>query len=270
MIDQYPISSNVIATPSVTKLIWRKTATGGETSLSGYDNSSQALAYTPGEEQVFLNGILLVRGEDYTATNGTTITGLSALSASDFVQVNCYNNFSIASLPATSITGSITSSQVDSSIVTTTETQTLTNKTLTNAIFTGTTDIQQVLEKITVSSTAATGTVNYDLLTNGSILYYTTNASGNWTLNVRGNSGTTLNSIMAIGESLTVAFLVTNGSTAYYQTAFQVDGSAITPKWQGGTAPSSGNTNSIDCYTISIVKTASATYTVFADVAKFS
>lgn len=80
---------------------------GGETSLSGYDNSSQALSYTPGQEQVYLNGILLVRGDDYTATNGTSITGLSALSASDFVQVNCYNNFSVATLPATSITGTL-------------------------------------------------------------------------------------------------------------------------------------------------------------------
>jgi hypothetical protein len=110
---------------------------GGETSLSGYDNASQALSYTPGQEQVYLNGILLVRGDDYTATNGTSITGLSALSSGDFIQVNCYNNFSLASLPSTSITGSITSSQVDSTIVTTTGSQTLTNKTLTSPTITG-------------------------------------------------------------------------------------------------------------------------------------
>ena len=131
MIDQYPSANGVL-----TSLIWRKTAAGGETSLSGYDNASQALSYTPGQEQVYLNGILLVRGDDYTATNGTSITGLSALTANDFVQINCYNNFSVASVPATSITGSIGSSQVDSTIVTTTGTQTLTNKTLTAPILT--------------------------------------------------------------------------------------------------------------------------------------
>ena len=113
MIDQYPSANGVL-----TSLIWRKTMSGGETSLSGYDNASQALSYTPGQEQVYLNGILLVRGDDYTATNGTSITGLSALSASDFVQVNCYNNFSLASLPSTSITGTIANNQLANSSIT--------------------------------------------------------------------------------------------------------------------------------------------------------
>ena len=113
MIDQYPPANGVL-----TSLIWRKTMSGGETSLSGYDNASQALSYTPGQEQVYLNGILLVRGDDYTATNGTSITGLSALSASDFVQVNCYNNFSVATTPATSITGTIANNQLANSAIT--------------------------------------------------------------------------------------------------------------------------------------------------------
>ena len=117
-------------------------------------------------------------------------------------------------------------------------------------------------ERVTVSATAATGTVNFDTLTQG-VLYYTTNASANWTLNVRGDSGTTLNSILATGDAITVSFLVTNGSTAYYQTAFNIDGSSVTPKYSGGTAPASGNASSIDVYTYTIVKTASATYTVF-------
>ena len=113
MIDQYPPANGVL-----TSLIWRKTAAGGETSLSGYDNASQALSYTPGQEQVYLNGILLVRGSDYTATNGTSITGLAALAADDFVQINCYNNFSVASLPSTSITGTIANNQLANSAIT--------------------------------------------------------------------------------------------------------------------------------------------------------
>lgn len=118
-------------------------------------------------------------------------------------------------------------------------------------------------ERTTVSATAATGTINFDTDTQG-VLYYTTNASGNWTLNVRGSSGTTLSSKLAVGDSITVSFLVTNGGTAYYQTGFQVDGSSVTPKWSGGTAPSSGNTSGIDAYSFTILKTAATpTYTVF-------
>jgi len=118
-------------------------------------------------------------------------------------------------------------------------------------------------ERTTVSATAATGTVNFDASTQG-VLYYTTNASANWTLNVRGTSGTTLSSVLAVGDAITVNFLVTNGSTAYYQTAFNIDGSAVTPKYSGGTAPASGNASSIDVYTYTIVKTAATpTYTVF-------
>ena len=117
-------------------------------------------------------------------------------------------------------------------------------------------------ERTTVSATAATGTVNFDASTQG-VLYYTTNASGNWTLNVRGTSSTTLDSILAVGDAITVSFLVTNGSTAYYQTAFTIDGTSVTPKYSGGTAPASGNASAIDVYTYTIVKTASATYTVF-------
>lgn len=117
-------------------------------------------------------------------------------------------------------------------------------------------------ERTTVSATAATGTINFDAVTQG-VLYYTTNASANWTLNVRGNSGTTLNSVLATGDAITVSFLVTNGATAYRHTALTIDGSAVTPKWSGGTAPAAGNASSIDAYSFTIVKTASTpTYTV--------
>jgi hypothetical protein len=126
-----------------------------------------------------------------------------------------------------------------------------------------------MLEQMTISATAATGTINFDAATQ-SVLYYTTNASGNFTVNVRGNSGTTLNNSMVTGQSLTVAFLVTNGGTAYYQTGFQVDGSSVTPKWQGGTAPSSGNASSIDVYSYTVIKTGSATFTVLASQTKFA
>jgi hypothetical protein len=118
-------------------------------------------------------------------------------------------------------------------------------------------------ERTTVSATAAATTVNFDADTQG-VLYYTSNATANWTLNIRGSSSTTLASKLSVGDSVTVSFLVTNGSTAYYQTAFNIDGSAVTPKYSGGTAPASGNASSIDVYTYTIIKTAATpTYTVF-------
>jgi hypothetical protein len=126
-----------------------------------------------------------------------------------------------------------------------------------------------ILEVATVSATAATGTIAYDVTTQ-SVLYYTTNASGNFTVNFRGSSGTSLNTIMATGESLSATFLVTNGSTAYYNSAVTIDGNSVTPKWQGGTAPTSGNASSIDSYTYVLLKTASATFTVLASVTKFA
>jgi hypothetical protein len=141
-------------------------------------------------------------------------------------------------------------------------------------IFTGSTTaiaakLINAVEKVTISATAATGTIAYDVTTQ-SVLYYTTNASANWTLNVRGNGSNTLNSLMVTGESLTLVFLVTNGATAYYQSAFQIDGNAVTPKWQNGTAPSSGSASAIDAYTITIVKTGSAAFTAFAAQTKFA
>jgi len=126
-----------------------------------------------------------------------------------------------------------------------------------------------IVEAVTVSATAATGTVNYDITTQ-SVLYYTTNASGNFTVNFRGSSGTSLNTIMATGESMSVTFLVTNGETAYYNSAIQVDGSSVTPKWQGGTAPTTGNASSIDSYTYVIIKTGSAAFTILATQTKFA
>ena len=133
----------------------------------------------------------------------------------------------------------------------------------------GTTSIYEAVEKATVSGSALTGTVAFNWL-DGAVVLYTANASANWTLNVRGNGSTTLNSSLATNDSITLAVLATQGSTAYYQSAMQIDGSSVTPKWAGGTAPTAGNANSIDVYTFTIIKTASATFTVLASQTKFA
>lgn len=129
--------------------------------------------------------------------------------------------------------------------------------------------VADTAETTTISATAATGTINYDVTTQ-SVLYYTSNASANWTVNFRGSSGTSLNALMSTGQSVTVAFLVTQGSTAYYNNAVQVDGSSVTPKYQGGTAWTSGNASGIDAYTYTIIKTGSAAFTVLAAQTRFA
>jgi len=126
-----------------------------------------------------------------------------------------------------------------------------------------------VKEAITISATAATGTINLDARTAPAVLY-TSNSSANWTINVRGSASIALNSMLATGEMATVTFLATNGTTAYRPTAFQVDGASVTPKWQGGNAPATGNASSIDAYTFTVIKTANAAFTMLASQTKFA
>ena len=129
--------------------------------------------------------------------------------------------------------------------------------------------LNDVAEVTTVSATAATGTIAYDVTTQ-SVLYYTSNASANWTVNFRASSGTSLDTLMSTGQSMTVAFLVTQGSTAYYNSAVQIDGttSGVTTRWLGG-APTAGNASGIDSYRYILIKTGSATFTVLASNTQF-
>jgi len=131
--------------------------------------------------------------------------------------------------------------------------------------------LNDAAEVATVSATAATGTIAYDITTQ-SVLFYTTNASANWTVNFRASSGTTLNTALAIGQSVTAAFLVTQGATAYFNNVVQVDGATagVTTRWQGGVAPSAGNPSGVDIYTYTIIKTANATFSVFAVQTRFA
>ena len=142
--------------------------------------------------------------------------------------------------------------------------------------FTGSTTVpaeivRNIVEPVTVSATAATGTIPIYPSTQ-SVLYYTTNASANFTVNLAWSSGTTMNTALSTGQAVTVAFMVTNGATAYYNNVVQVDGttSGVTTKWQAGVTPSFGNANSIDVYTYTIIKTGSAAFTVLASQTKFA
>lgn len=128
-----------------------------------------------------------------------------------------------------------------------------------------------LVESATISAIAATGTVAYDITTNRNVLYYTSNATGNWTLNIRGNASTTVNTLLEPGQAITIVFMVTNGATPFFHSALQIDGVAQTVRWQGGTAPSSGNANSIDVYSFTIIETAATpTYVVLGSVTRFA
>jgi hypothetical protein len=289
---------------------WTKTAAGGETSLSGNDDNAVSLAYTSGTEQVYLNGVLLVRGQDYTATNGTTITGLTALTASDVAEVVTFNpsniittdavlstdftakgdiiSASAASTPIRLAVGangtvlkanSATTSGLewgsDSTYAAPTIGSTAITSGATVTTIAGLTLSKPILvapmERTSVSTSAATGTVTIDVNT-AATQYITASATSNWVLNVRGDGSTTLNSLLTTGDAITVAFLSTQGSTAYYNTSVQIDGSTsgVTTEWQGGTAPTAGNVSGIDSYVYNIIKTASATFTVLASQTKFA
>lgn len=129
--------------------------------------------------------------------------------------------------------------------------------------------LTSIFETATVTAAAPTATTQFDLVTQA-VQYYTSANTTNFTLNIRGNSTTTLNNTMAIGQSASIALLVTNTASAFYPSAFTIDGVSVTPKWQGGSAITAGNINAVDLYSVTVIKTAASTYTVLAAQTKFA
>lgn len=242
---------------------------------------SQSKAYIIDNQS---DGSVVVKG---SATTGTTVlAGDKALvvwDGSDFVTVseiasNGLLPVSKGGTGASTITGLVKGSGTSAFTAATAGTDYVAPATATTftakQTFAGTSSVissvfNNALETVTTSGTGLSGTLNYDVTTQ-SIYYSTANATGNWTVNFRASSGTSLDSAMSTGQSVTVVLLATNGSTAYYNSAVQVDGSSVTPKYQGGLAFSFGDASAVDAYTYTIVKTGSATFTVFTSQTKFA
>ena len=232
--------------------------------------SSFTLAGDSGSNQSIADGntLTVTGGEGIdtvaSATDTITISGEDASTSNKGIAQFSSDNFSASSGTITIKNGGVDNDELAGSIASAKLVATLSDKTLDSCTLT-----KHTQETATISATAATGTINYDLKTQ-SILYYTSDATGNFTVNFRGDGSTTLNSIMDTGDVVTAVFLVTNGSSAKYNNAFQVDGSSVTPKNQGGSSYSSGNANSIDVYTYSIIKTGDAAFTMLTSQTQFA
>jgi hypothetical protein len=123
-------------------------------------------------------------------------------------------------------------------------------------------------EAVTILGSVPSSPVSFNV-TSQSIGYVTANATANWTLNITASSGTTLNSIMSVGQSVTISYLQQCGGTAYYNNAVTIDGSSVTPVWQSG-APTAGYASCLNVYTYTIIKTSTTpTWTVLATLTPF-
>jgi len=125
------------------------------------------------------------------------------------------------------------------------------------------------IEPTYVTATPPASTMNIYVSTHSSSILITANTANNWVFNIAATAGTTLNSVVGINSEITIAVRVKQGSSPNYCTGISIDGVTQTVNWQGGAAPAFGYASGYDIYTINIVQTASATYSVFAALTPF-
>jgi hypothetical protein len=230
-----------------------------------YDGSSWVSISNPGDITQVSAGTGLSGG----GTSGAVTLSIDTATTVDKTTAQTLTNKTLTAPIISSIsnTGTITLPTSTDTLVGRATTDTLTNKILTAPVMSDAV-IRGFEEDVNVVASAATGTINFDVST-ASVWYYTTNASANHTLNFRYSSGATLSSALAVGDAITLVWLNTNGTTAYYPNVIQIDGSTVTPKVPA--AITAGNASAIDAYSFTIIKTAATpTYTVLETQTKFA
>jgi hypothetical protein len=254
--------------------------------INGIGNGSEALAnvnITGGSvTNVSISGSNIANSQ-VNVIAGTGLTGGGNLTANvtlaianTTVAAGTYGNASAVSTFTVNAQGQLTAASntvisIPNTQVTglgTMSTQNAANVAITGGTFANTTANNSNRELVTINASGAANTINFDVKTS-QVLLYTGNATANVTINIRGDSGTTLNNTISNNESVTVAFGMTNNATARYVSLTQIDGSNVTPKWQGG-APTGGTANSTEVYVYNIVKTGTNTYTVLASKTAFT
>ncbi len=254
---------------STTRTVTRVVATGGQTTFS--------VSYNIGYIDVYLNGSKLDSSE-YTANNATTVVLNEACSAGDIVELIAYQGISITGqldiqdettnanrfvILSEISSGGISTAKVSSTkLIFNPSTGTLTTPSLE---ITG----GPIIEKVNVVAGTANGTANIDVRTSN-VWLFTTNSTATWTHNIRGNASTSLDSIMSAGESIVVSVISKQNNTSYYSNNITIDGAAVTEFWQGGNAPTAGlSASGYDAYTWTIIKIATATFTVISAQTRF-
>jgi hypothetical protein len=214
--------------------------------------------YTP-----TLSGILDTNGNDIVVDTGGAIEDDSNNEYIKFVKTaSAVNEISITN-QATGSAPSIAATGDDTNI-----NFNLTPKGIGRVTLNGNGKIQGLAEKVLVNGTF-TSNINIDTNTQA-VQLNTATASANFTVNLRGDGSNSLDASMDVGESITVAYINKNNNVTYYNTTVQVDGTGVTPVWQGGAAPTGGNTTSNDVYTYTAIKTAASTFTVLASQTQFA
>ena len=253
------------------------------TTVLSSSNSGSAVDLSAGTKEVFVNypagKSVYLNGSNQLVIGGTAVTSTAAeLNILDGVtsttaELNILDGVTSTTAELNILDGvTSTATEINYVDVTTLGTSQASKAVTADAgakvEFIGTTSLAEIIEKVDIS-TVTGGTLNFDFLTQA-VQFYNANQTGNSIINLRGGGSTSLNSVMATGESMTCAILMKQGSSAYYIGTLRIDGSNVTPEWSGGTAPSSGNANSVDSYVFTVIKTGNSAFTVFASQTQFA
>jgi hypothetical protein len=129
-------------------------------------------------------------------------------------------------------------------------------------------EVKNATEVATFVAAAPTTMVNYEI-SEQSVLYFTVNTISNFTINFRFSSTVPLVQALEVGKSVTVTLVAQHGAYAYIPTIFQIDGTAVTPKWLSGETPTTANTNSTETYTFTIIRDSVTSFRVLASTSYY-